>query len=180
MINFKSKIEQVVLGYLLLNPEEELYVNEMSNRFNVNRGNLTKKLSEWEKEGIVIKTNRGNLSLYRINSNYYLLPELKKIAQKSFGIEKKLKNALSETKGLKSAFIFGSYAKDAMEAESDIDLFLVGSHKAIEVEEKIIDIEKEAGREINIVDMTEKEFNEKKKTNDFLKNVLSNKIIQII
>jgi predicted nucleotidyltransferase len=180
MITFNSKITQKVLSYFLLNPDEELYMNEIVKKFGVDRGNLVRKLAEWEKEGILTKTKHGNLSLYKINKNYSLLDEMGKISQKSFGLENKLKTILSKIKGLKSAYIFGSYANSKLEPESDIDLLLIGSHKSLDTQRKLIDIEKELNREINIVDMTELEFKKKKKNNDFIKNILNNKYIQII
>jgi len=103
MINFRSKITQKVLSYFLLNPEEEMYVNEIVRRFRVDRGNLVRKLSEWEKEGILIKTKRGNLSLYKVNERYPLLEEMKKIVQKKFGLEGQLRKSLKKVKGLKMA-----------------------------------------------------------------------------
>lgn len=180
MLNFNSKITQKVLSYFLLNPEEELYMNEMVRKFRVDRGNLVKKLSEWEKEGILIKNKRGNLSLYKINERYSLLDEIKKIVQKKFGIEEQLKTSLNKVKGLKMAFIFGSYAKNTLESESDIDLLLVGSHSALKVQKEMVELQKEFNREINIIDMTELEFREKRQKNDFLKEVFNNKYIQII
>lgn len=180
MINLNSKISQKVLSYFLLNPEEELYMNEIVKKFSVDRGNLVKKLSEWEKEGILNKTKRGNLSLYKINKHYSLLEEMKKIVQKSFGLEEKLRTIFVKIKGLKRAFIFGSYASNKLEPESDIDILIVGSHKSLEVEREIIKLEKEFDREINIIDMTESEFLKKKKNNEFVSNIFSNKYIQII
>jgi len=180
MINFRSKIAQKVLSYFLLNSEEEMYVNEMARKFAVNRGNLVRKLAEWEREGIVTKTERGNLSLYKINKKYSLLEEMKKIAQKKFGLEEQLKKVLKGVKGLKMAFIFGSYAENKLETESDIDLLLIGSHNALKVQKGIIKLQEEFDREINIVDMTEVEFKEKKQKSELVKNIFNNKYIQII
>jgi len=180
MINFNSKIAQKVLSYFLLNPEEELYMNEMVKKFEVDRGNLVRKLAEWEKEGILEKNKHGNLSLYKINKQYPLLEEMKKIFQKSFGLEEKLRISLGKIKGLKHVYIFGSYANDKLEQESDIDILLIGSHDSLGVQKEIIKLEKEFDREINIVDMTEAELLEKKKNNDFVKNIFNNKYIQIL
>lgn len=180
MINFNSKIAQKVLSYFLLNPDEELYMNEMVKKFKVDRGNLVRKLAEWEKEGILSKNKHGNLSLYKVNKQYSLLEEMKKIAQKSFGLEEKLRITLGKIKGLKSAFIFGSYASGKLEPESDIDILLVGSHKSFDVQKETIKLEKEFDREINIVDMTESEFVKKQKNSEFIKNIFDNKYIQII
>lgn len=179
MINFNSKIAKKVLTYFLLNPQVEMYLNEMSNKFNVDRGNLTKKLVEWEQEGILSKNKIGNLSIYQINRKYPLLAEMRKIAQKSFGLENELKEILKEIKGLKIAIIFGSYAQDTLSAESDIDLLLVGSHNFLKTQKEIVKLQRRFDREINVIDMTEKEF-EKKKGGELLKNVFKNKHIRLI
>jgi len=47
MINFKSKIAQKALGYFFVNPQAELYLNEMVREFDIDRGNLVKKLAEF-------------------------------------------------------------------------------------------------------------------------------------
>jgi len=179
MINFKAKITQAVLGYFFVNPQAEMYLNEIARKFKVDRGNLVRKLAEWEREGVLLKNKKGNLSLYTVNHQYPFFPELKKIFKKSFGLENELKEKLKSIKGLKTAIIFGSYAKDKLSAESDIDLLLVGSHNFLTVEREIVKLQGRFDREINIVDMTEDEFG-RKKNEDFLKNVLRGKIIKLI
>jgi len=179
MINFKSKITEKVLGYFLVNLQAELYLNEMARKFNLDRGNLVKKLTEWEKEGILLKNKKGNLSLYTINRSYPFLPELKKIFKKSFGLEGALKEWLKNIKGIRAAIIFGSYAKDKLSAESDVDLLLIGSHNFLEAEREIVKLQERFDREINVIDMSEKEF-DRKKGEEFLKNVLSGKCIKLI
>jgi len=179
MINFRSQIAQKVLSYFLLNDKEEMYVNEMAGKFAVDRGNLTRKLAEWEKEGILSKSERGNLSLYKVNGNYPFLDEMKKIVQKSFGLEEQLKQALKNIKGLKTAIIFGSYAENKLNAESDIDLLLIGSHGFLEAQREMVKLQKKFGREINVVDMTEKEFKDKK-DDELLENIFNGRYIQII
>lgn len=181
MINFKSKIAQKVLGYFFINSQAEMYLNEMVRKFDIDRGNLVKKLAEWEKEGLLIKNKKGNLSLYKINRNYPFLREIKRIFEKSFGLESILKENLKKVKGIKTAIIFGSYAKDRLSAESDIDLLLIGSHSAIEAQKAILPLQKQLEREFNIVDLTEKEFAQRKKKGDeFIENIFAEKTIKII
>lgn len=179
MINFKAKTTRAVLSYFFLNAKAELYLNEMARKFNLDRGNLTRKLSELEQEGILLKNKKGNLSLYTVNRSYPFFSELKKIFKKSFGLEKELKEKLENIKGLKTAIIFGSYAKDKLSAESDIDILLVGSHKALDAQREIIKLQDQFDREINIIDMSEEEFKRKKKE-DFLKNVLSGETVKLL
>jgi predicted nucleotidyltransferase len=181
MINFYSKITQQVLSYLLLNPQAELYLNEMAVRFGVDRGNLVKKLAEWKREGIVQKRKRGNLSLYRANTKYPLYKELRAITEKQFGLEDALHSALKQVAGVKQAYVFGSYAKNTMDAESDVDVLLIGSHKAVDVQRLMAQIQKKFDREINLVDMTEQEFNKRKKSRDpFIKSIFEGKIIKLL
>ncbi|NCO25125.1 nucleotidyltransferase domain-containing protein [Candidatus Parcubacteria bacterium] len=179
MINFKAKITQAVLGYFFINPRAEMYLNEMVRKFKVDRGNLVRKLAELEREGVLLKNKKGNLSLYTVNRRYPFLPELKKIFKKSFGLENELKESLKGIKGIRTAIIFGSYAKDKLSAESDIDLLLVGSHKSLDAQREIIKLQSRIDREINVVDMTEDEFR-RKKNEEFLTNALSGKIIKLI
>ncbi|MCK5320179.1 nucleotidyltransferase domain-containing protein [Candidatus Parcubacteria bacterium] len=179
MINFRSQITKKVLSYFLLNTGTEMYVNEMAEKFSVDRGNLTRKLSEWEKEGILEKRKKGNLSLYKINKKYLFLSELKKIIQKSFGIEKQLQQTLKKINKLKTAVLFGSYVKNKLSAESDIDLLLIGSHNFLEAQKEIVKLQKQFDREINTIDMTETEF-KNKKNSALLKNIFKNKHIKLI
>lgn len=179
MICFNSKITQKVLSYFYLNPESEMYVNEIARKFGIDRGNLVKKLKELENDNVLQKRKRGNLSLYKINKKNPFYKEYKKIIQKSFGIEPELIELLKNVKGLKKAIVFGSYAKNQLSSQSDIDLLLVGSHSCLEIQKQISKLQSKYDREINTVDLTESEFR-KKKDNSFIKNIFQNKYIQII
>jgi predicted nucleotidyltransferase len=179
MINLKSKITRKVLSYFFLNIDSEFYLNEIAKKFEVDRGNLVKKLSEWEREGILEKNKRGNLSLYKINKKYQYLSELQAIFRKSFGVEKELYKALKNIKGLKTAILFGSYTRGKLTPESDIDLLLVGSHNFFNVQKKITQLQKIFDREINVVDMDEKEFTEKQ-SSAFIRDIMNNPYVKIL
>lgn len=156
-----------------------MYLNEMADKFKVNRGNLSRKLTEWAKEGLLTKNKKGNLSLYQVNKHYPFFKEIKKIAQKTFGLEKCLEQALKKIKRLKRAVLFGSYAQNTLGSESDIDLLLVGSHNFLEVQKEVVKLQKQFDREINVVDMTEKEFAQKKNSG-LLKDIFKKKTIRLI
>jgi len=72
MISLKSEITQKVLNYFFLNPQENLYVNELARKLSLDKRNLVKKIRELEKEGLLISQQRGNLKLYSININFPL------------------------------------------------------------------------------------------------------------
>ena len=96
-------------------------------------------------------------------------------------MEKLIANQLKKIKEIKEAYIFGSYAKGNFEAESDIDVLIIGSHHIIEVTKIFLLLQKKIKREINVVDLTEKEFCKRKNNKDeFIADIFSNKIIKII
>lgn len=181
MFNFKSKITEKLLGYYFINPESRQYINELSRILDVDLGNLDRKLKELEKDGLFISESQGNLKYYFLNKNYPLLKEVEKAFSMSHGLERKLANLLSGLKGLKEAYIFGSYSKGSFGPESDIDLLLIGSHPSIESIKILFKFSKEIRREINTVDMTEDEYIQKKKNrDDFIKNIFEGETIKII
>lgn len=181
MFGFRSQITIKILRYFLLNPKKRRYVNELADLLEVDPGNLFRKLKELESEGILLSEMEGNQRYFELNKKYPLLRELKHFFRAKYGIEKILKKKLLRLKGLREAYIFGSFARDSLQQESDIDLLLMGSHSSLEAKKLILPIAKEIQREINIVDFSSAEFKKKKKAGDeFLKNIFSRKNIKII
>jgi len=177
MISLKSKITKLVLNYFFLNPKAKGYTNELARLFQVDPKNLDRKLKELEKEGLLKSEFLGKQRYFSLNLRYPLLKEYKRIVLKTIGFEKKLAEELAVLPGLTSAYIFGSYVKDKMDIMSDIDILLVGNHSPLEAQKLVLPLQKEIQREINIVDMSKKEFiAKKKKGNGFLKNVLASSI----
>lgn len=180
MISLKSEITRKLLNYFFLNPEESLYVNELSRNLALDKRNLVKKIKELEMKGVLKSEARGNLKLYSINKDYPLYNEYRKIVVKTIGFEESLRNALKNVKAIKDAFIYGSYAKNKMDTHSDIDLLVVGSHNIISLQKKLNKLQKEINREINVINMNEKEFRRKVKNKDpFIMGVLRNKHIRM-
>ena len=181
MFEIKSKIVEKLLGYYFINPHARHYINELARFLDVDPANLYKQLKRMEAEGMFVSEIQGNLKYFSLNMKYPLLGEFKKTYNLKYGVEQKIVQALVGLKGLKEAYIFGSYAKNSFGAESDIDILLVGKHSSIEARRSLSKIEKEIMRELNVIDMTEQEFAERKKKKDeFVENILKNKIIKLI
>lgn len=178
MISLKSKSAQKILSYFFLNPTGRSYINELAKLLCLDPKNTDRKLKELEKEGMLESDFEGKQRYFFLNRDYPLLDEYRKIVLKTMGIEKELRDVVGKDDKIETAYIFGSYAKDSMDANSDIDLLLVGSHSTMETENKIRKLEKESEREINIVSFSREEF-ERKKNEFFLKNIFKEKIIKI-
>jgi len=180
MISLKSEITRNLLNYFFLNPKESLYVNELSRNLALDKRNLVKKIRELEAEGILKSRVRGNLKLYSVDRNYPLYDEYRKIVLKTIGFEQSLRNALRGVKAMKEVYIYGSYATDKLDTHSDIDLLAVGTHSIVSLQKKLNKLQREINREINVVNMDEKEFKRKIKNRDpFMIGILKNKHIRI-
>ena len=181
MLTLRSKITRAVLNYFLLEDGKELFVNEMARRFSLDSGNLTHKLGALEKEGLLKSRWQGNQRLYSLNHQYPLLKEYKNIILKTVGLESLLKKSLQKIPGITRALIFGSYASDKMDLNSDIDLLVVGGHDTIALHKAIAGVQKTLDREINVISMGQKEYESKKnKKGVFFGSVGTGKYISIL
>jgi predicted nucleotidyltransferase len=181
MISFRSEVTKKILNYFFINPHENLYVNELSRKLHLDKRNLVKKIRELEKKGLLLHQSRGNLKLYAINKKYPLYNEYRKIIMTTVGFQGRLKNTLEGMRGIAKAYIYGSYAKGAMDSDSDIDLLIVGSGPVLALHKQLNKIQRDIGREINVTNMDESEFKKRIKAKDpFLNGVIKQKHVRII
>jgi predicted nucleotidyltransferase len=178
MISLRSKGTQKILNYFFLNHNGKVYINELAKLLNLDPKNTDRKLKELEKEGLLSSDFEGKQRYFTLNKSYPLLKEYKEIILKTLGIEKRLKDLFIDDDKLKEAYIFGSYAKGKMDANSDIDVLLIGDHSSIEMGRKIMEIQKETSREINTINLSLEEFHRKQKE-PFLKNIFKEKHIKL-
>jgi predicted nucleotidyltransferase len=180
MISLRSKVARKILNYFFINPQESLYVNELSRKLEVDKRNLVKKLRELELAGILKSENRGNMRLYSMNPGFPLYKEYEAIVLKTIGLEEKVKRITKEAPGITEAYLYGSYAHNQMNAHSDIDLLFVGNHDIIALQKKLNKLQNEINREINSVSIDRGEFNRRIKNKDpFITEILKNKHIRL-
>lgn len=181
MFDFHSKIVNKILRYFFINPRKKNYINELARILDIDPGNLSRKLQELENEGILSSEFLGKQRYYFINKKYPLLKEAKKVFELKHGLGNLIACELKKIKGIKEAYIFGSYAKGNFEAESDIDILIIGDHPVTEVTRALLLIQKKIGREINVVDLTEKEFQRRKEDQDeFIEDIFNGKVIKVL
>ena len=180
MLSLRAKNTQKILNYYFLHEGSELYVNEMCRRFGLDRGNLVRKLKELEEGGILQSEWKGNQRYYSLNPSFPLFKEYKKIFVKTMGFEPAVKGLLREVPGVRKAFLFGSYAQDKMDAASDIDLLVVGTHDTIELQKKIAGLQKTMDREVNVISMSPSEYESKRRSSPLLKSIQAKKIVSLL
>ncbi len=147
----------------------------------VGSGAVQRELVKLVEAGLVQIESDGGLKRYHINRQAPVFEELKSIFEKTVGLAMPLGIALKPIqKKIAIAFVYGSVAKGADKAASDIDLLVVSDELSIgEVYERLMSVEKPLGRTINLTLYTKAEY-EKEKQLSFLRSVLAGKRIMLI
>lgn len=181
MISLRSKVAIKLLDYYFLNPDTQRYINELARILGLDPKNTETKLKEFEKEGLFKSEFRGKERYFYLAKDSSILKHYRQIFLKTYGIEKRLKDIFSNIKGIKGAYLFGSYVTNKMDSSSDIDIMAIGSHSTLELQRLIAKLQKDTGREFNVMNLSLKEFEAKKKNKDpLITSVFKTKIIRLV
>lgn len=168
-----SKTRQILLKAFFEAPDEERYTRQLAGKYHISVGTLHRELQKLSASGILKSRKIGNIKLFSLNKQNPIYEEIKNIISKTQGLIKFIKDAISGIKGIKAAFIYGSFAKGDERQDSDVDLFLVGEIDEDELIIKISSLEKKLFREVNYTRYTRKEYEkEKMKKNSFILEVI--------
>lgn len=172
--------QSLILAILFENPQREYYLHELGRLVGKKPGVFQIGINSLEKQGWVVSRKQGPLRLFKINEQHPLYKEIKSVVRKTVGVEAELKGLVNNIEGIELALIYGSYAKDSMRPDSDIDVMLVVRDS--KAEDKLVAelsrLEKTLGREINYKLYDENDFKQRRKSKDpFLTEVLSDKHI---
>jgi len=128
MIDFlgKSNIRKKIILLFVYNPRKEYYLSEVARAVGTSAGTAQREINRLLKSDFVIFHKKANLNLYRLNTRFTLIEEVRSIIRKTIGVEVDLKRDLTEVGGIIYAFLFGSYAKKGLKSDSDIDLYIIG------------------------------------------------------
>ena len=145
----KSAIRRKIILLFVYNQRKEFYLSEIARQIRTSPGTAQRELNKLLAADLISYKKKGNLNLYRLNTGYALLKEVTAIVRKTIGIEVTLKTELGQVNGISFAFIFGSYAKEGLRSDSDIDLYIIGRPKEDDVDHALKKVEDTVGREIN-------------------------------
>jgi predicted nucleotidyltransferase len=163
-----------ILGLLLLHPEQSYHVRELARLTNTSAGTLHKELSKLSNAGILQSKKVGNQQHYSANLQCPIFEELASIFRKTSGLADVIVDALSNVKSqIALAFVFGSVARGEQQANSDIDVMLIGDIGFGDVVSLLHGSQSTLMREINPVVYSVDEFKNRIKKNDsFIKEIL--------
>ena len=152
--------QQRVLALLFGQPDREFFVTEIIALAGCGRGAVQRELARLAASGLAVASRAGNRKYYQANPDSPLFDEIRGIVRKTVGVEESVRDALAPIADrLKLAVLFGSIARRADTAASDIDLLLVSDELTLEtVYGALAPAEALLGRRVNPTLYTSNEF----------------------
>jgi len=156
-----------ILSLLLLRPDESFYVREIARMTGVSAGSLHRELKLLTDAGLLLRTEAGNQVRYQMNHDCPIEPELAGIFRKTAGLADVLRELLVPLESkISMAWVFGSMAQGNAQADSDIDLMVVGSASFANVVQACHQGTARLGREVNPVILSRAAFRSKLRAGD--------------
>jgi predicted nucleotidyltransferase len=136
-----------VLKVFLDSPTEEFGLREISRKCGISTPSVLNYLKEFSKEGLIIKDLKKNLPVYvakRDNEKFIVYQRIS-ILYELFdcGVEDFLWEKLSP----QALILYGSYARGEAVENSDVDIFVIGKEKKINLEK----LEMKLGKKIHLM-----------------------------
>ena len=163
----KSKLRRDLLRLYFTNPDKEYYLRELERMIDFSVGNIRRELLRLESKGLFTFRRQGNMVYYSLNKKHPLFKPFKALVYRTIGVEGELRSVLRRVRGIKLAFVYGSFARGSERISSDIDLFIIGSVDEGKLIEAIGKTETTLKREINYSLYTREDFEKKKEEKDY-------------
>jgi predicted nucleotidyltransferase len=149
----RSATQARILEAVILHPERSYTVPELARRLGVTDMSVRRELERMLDAAIVERDRIGRQGLYRASTGSPLYEPLRALMERTVGLEALLRAALADFHGIQAAVIYGSWAREQIDADSDVDVLVVGEVDYGSLMASLLDVQERAGREINVVTM---------------------------
>lgn len=181
MLDLHSRTRQRLLQYYFTNPTARHHLRELAKRLEVDASNLSKELRRLEIEGLFRSETSGRQKYFFLNRQYPLFREVRSIIEKTVGAGPAIARGLKDVAGIEQALLYGSFARNLQDANSDIDVLLIGRPSGTELAQVVQRLERQLGREISYTVLTPEELESRRKRKDaFVEDIWRNERIALI
>lgn len=178
---FSSRVRVSLMTIFLLHPDLGFHVRELSRRIDANYSAIWKELKNLEQVGLLFSEDSIGRKVYRLNTSFPIMSELRNIILKTVGAGDLIRQALDDVGEIETAFIYGSFAGGEPDMESDLDLMIIGEIELSELASSIAGLEEELARPVNYIVYSQEEWKSKVEERDpFILNVLNGEKIMLI
>src|SRR3954453_862668 len=171
----RSATQAGILERLFLHPDQAYTVGELAELLGVTDLSARRELYRLGDAGVVDREAVGRQSVFRASVASPLYEPMRQLVERSVGVEPLLRELIAQTPGVELAAIYGSWARGTIDAESDVDLLVVGDIDYAALVEQLMALQERAGREINTVWMRPDEWREQERSG-FVREILSSPV----
>lgn len=174
MLDSKSKVR--ILRLLFRFPEREFTEREMARMINMSPNTVNLALNDLRKTNVFLYKRIGRTHSYRCDPDSVLFPLFKGLFERERKMRDELMSSLKHgLMGVGTCILFGSFARNEEEFDSDLDILIVTDNKA-NAKVRAEDLAEEISRRFSItltpMIITPKELG-KKKLEGYIKEALS-------
>src|SRR2546426_6621607 len=110
IIGGASELRKDLLRFFHVKPDAAGHVRSIARQIGRDPGAVSRELRRLEDQGIVTSQFIGRNRSYRVARSSPLGGEMRKLVQRTLGVEASVRQALADLPGIVEASIFGSYA----------------------------------------------------------------------
>lgn len=176
-----SSTRAELLGLFFNNPDDRFYLREIARHIGKDAAGIKRELDNLVKIGLLGREKRGVQKYYFANKNSPIFSEMKGLIFKTTGVQGAMKASLSRLKGVKAAFIYGSYAKGSEKEDSNINLMVIGQANITELNDMVMALEEKLKRDIDYLVFDDLEYRKRKESRDpFIREIVRGKKIFLV
>ena len=177
----ESAVRREVLRTFFARPGIVRHVRELARELGWSATIVGQELDRLERTGILTSERIGRARRYRVDDQSPIAPEIRSLVQKTIGVEARIRDAIAGLTGIEEAFLYGSYARGDERATSDLDLFVIGPVDQEQLSERLADVERELGRDVNVTTYERDELERLRRESDlFIERVYDGAQVALI
>jgi len=177
----ESAVRREILRTFFARPGIVRHVRELARELGWSATIVGEELDRLERTGILTSERIGRARRYRVDDQSPIASEIRSLVQKTIGVEARIRDAIADLPGIEEAFLYGSYARGDERATSDLDLFVIGPVDQERLSERLTDVERELGRDVNVTSYGRGELERLRRKGDlFIERVLEGSRVALI
>jgi predicted nucleotidyltransferase len=153
-----SDVRRRILAAFYATPGLVTHPRELARRLGHPSQVVGRELRRLEAAGILASETVGRVRRYRVDVDSPIAADVRGLVLRTIGAEALIGAALADVAGIEEAWIFGSHARGTERPSSDIDLLVIGPVDRTALSERLVEVEQELGRDVNVVAYTRGEL----------------------
>lgn len=169
-----SEVRRRILAAFYGSPGLVTHARELARRLGHPSQVVGRELRRLEDAGILVSHTVGRVRRYRVDVDSPIAADVRGLVLRTIGAEALISASLTGVTGIEEAWIFGSHVRGTERPSSDIDLLVIGPVDRTALFERLVDVEQELGRDVNVVAYTRAELSDLASAGDpFVTDVLA-------